>query len=141
MKSESVSHSVVSSSLQHHGLYSPPGSSFHGILHARILEWVAISFSRGSSWPRHRNRVACITGKFFTIWATQTYLKGTFIQGEISPPKERRMWVDIILRKGYSISGMCVVLEGRKKGGFITKYLFLQEKRKVFWGNSHPECP
>ena len=31
---------------------NPPGSSFHGILQARTLEWVAISFSRGSSWPR-----------------------------------------------------------------------------------------
>ena len=35
--------------------YSPPGSSVCGILQARILEWVAISFSRGSSWPRNRN--------------------------------------------------------------------------------------
>ena len=34
---------------------SPPGSSVHGILQARILEWVAIPFSRGSSWPRNRN--------------------------------------------------------------------------------------
>ena len=31
---------------------NPPGSSFHGILQARALEWIAISFSRGSSWPR-----------------------------------------------------------------------------------------
>ena len=31
---------------------SPPGSSIHGILQARLLEWVAIAFSRGSSWPR-----------------------------------------------------------------------------------------
>ena len=35
--------------LQPHGLYSPPGSSVHGLFQARILEWVAISFSRGSS--------------------------------------------------------------------------------------------
>ena len=42
--------SVVSNSLQPHGLY-PPGSSVHGILQARILEWVAIHFSRGSSQP------------------------------------------------------------------------------------------
>ena len=49
---ESVSHSVVSSSLQTHGLCSPPGSFVHGILQARILEWVAIPFSRVSSQPR-----------------------------------------------------------------------------------------
>ena len=35
----------------------------------RILEWVAYSFSRGSSWPRNRTRVSCITGGFFTNWA------------------------------------------------------------------------
>ena len=37
---------------------SPPGSSVHGIFQARILEWVAISFSRGSSWPRDRTQVS-----------------------------------------------------------------------------------
>ena len=51
--------------------YSPPGSSCHGILQARILEWVAISFSRGSSWPRDSTRVSCAAGKFFTVWATR----------------------------------------------------------------------
>ena len=50
---------------------SLPGSSVHGILQVRILEWVAISFSRGSSQPRNWTRVSCITGKFFTTWATQ----------------------------------------------------------------------
>ena len=45
--------------------YSPPGSSVHGILQVRILEWVAISFSRGSSQPRDRTRVSCIAGGFF----------------------------------------------------------------------------
>ena len=46
---------------------SPPGFSVHGILQARILEWVAISFSRGSSQPRDRTQVSCIAGRFFTI--------------------------------------------------------------------------
>ena len=49
--------------------WSPPGSSVHGILQARILEWVAISFSRGSSWRRDRTWVSCIAGRFFTIWS------------------------------------------------------------------------
>ena len=48
MKNESESHSVMSDSLRPHGL-KMPGSSVHGILQARVLEWVAISFSRGSS--------------------------------------------------------------------------------------------
>ena len=50
---------------------SQPGSFGHGILQARILEWVDISFSKGSSWPRFRTQVSCIEGKFFTVWATR----------------------------------------------------------------------
>ena len=48
---------------------SPPGSSVHGILQARILEWVATLFSRESSWPRNWAWVSCIADRFFTIWA------------------------------------------------------------------------
>ena len=48
---------------------SLPGSSVHGILQARILEWVAIPFSRVSSWPRDQTQVSCIAGRFFTTWA------------------------------------------------------------------------
>ena len=44
---------------------SPPGSSIHGIFQARVLEWVAISFSRGSSWPRDRTWVSRIAGRHF----------------------------------------------------------------------------
>ena len=47
------------------------GSSVHGILQTRMLEWVAISFSRGSSWPRNRTRASCIAGRWFTNWATK----------------------------------------------------------------------
>ena len=50
---------------------SLPGSSLHGILQARILEWVAISFSRGSSQLRDRTWVSCIAGKCFNLWATR----------------------------------------------------------------------
>ena len=46
---------------------SPPGSFVHGILQARILEWVAILFSRASSLPRDQIQVFCIAGRFFTI--------------------------------------------------------------------------
>ena len=44
---------------------SLPGSSVHGISQARILEWVAISFSKGSSLPRDRTQVPCIAGRIF----------------------------------------------------------------------------
>ena len=45
------------------------GSSVYGILQARILEWIAVPFSRGSSWPRDRSPVSCIANGFFIIWA------------------------------------------------------------------------
>ena len=48
---------------------SPPGFSVHGILQARIPEWVAISFSRGSSWPRDWTRVTHIADRLFSAWA------------------------------------------------------------------------
>ena len=47
------------------------GSSIHAIFQARVLEWIAISFSRGSSRPRNRTRVSRIAGRRFTIWATR----------------------------------------------------------------------
>ena len=50
---------------------SLPGSSVYGIFQARILEWVAISFSRRSSPPRDWTQVSCIVDRRFTIWATR----------------------------------------------------------------------
>ena len=49
---------------------SPLGSSVHGILQARILVWVVIPFSRGSSHPRDRTQVCHTASRFFTTWAT-----------------------------------------------------------------------
>ena len=51
-----------------------PGSSVHGISQARILEWVTILFSRGSSWPRDQTWDSCIAGRFFTLWTTREAL-------------------------------------------------------------------
>ena len=47
-----------------------PGTSVHGILQVRILKWVAIPFSRESSWPRDQTEISRMAGRFFTIWAT-----------------------------------------------------------------------
>ena len=58
----------MSDSLWSHGL-GLPGSPVHGILQARVLEWVAVPFSRGSSQPRDWTQVSRIAGSFFTIWA------------------------------------------------------------------------
>ena len=52
---------------------SLPGSSIHGIFQASVLEWVAISFSRGSFQPRDRTQVSRIVGRRFTLWATRAW--------------------------------------------------------------------
>ena len=49
---------------------SPPGSSVHGILQARILEWIFVPFSRGSSWCSDWTWISSLTGRFFTLWTT-----------------------------------------------------------------------
>ena len=58
----------------------PMDYTVHGILQARILEWVAIPFSRGSFWPRNRTGISCTAGDFFNSWATREaprpYCKG-----------------------------------------------------------------
>ena len=51
--------------------YSLLGSSVHGILHARILEWLTIPFSRRSSQPKDQTQISFIAGRFFTIWVTR----------------------------------------------------------------------
>ena len=58
---------------------SLPDSSVHGVLQARILEWVAISSSRGSSLPRDWSQVSCTAGRFFTVWATSEAQLLTYI--------------------------------------------------------------
>ena len=73
---------------------SPPGSSVHGILQARILEWVAISFSRGSSWPRDRTQVSRIAGRCFNLWATRESLEQVaypFSSGSSQPRSQTRV--------------------------------------------------
>ena len=73
LENESISCSVLSDSCDPMG-YSLSGPSVHGILQARRLEWVAIPFSRGSSWPRDWTQFSHITGRFFTVWATRQAL-------------------------------------------------------------------
>ena len=80
------------------GIFPTQGSN-PGLLHCRwilyqlshqrsprILEWVAYPFSRGSSQPRNRTRVSCITGRFFTNRAIREALRGTTLRGTIIPP-------------------------------------------------------
>ena len=68
---------------------SPTGSSVHGILQARILEWGAISFSRGSSQPRDWTRVSHITGRHYNLWATMLNHKSFSTYIHISGPTQK----------------------------------------------------
>ena len=83
--------------------YSPPGSSVQGILQARVLEWVANSFSRGSSQLRDRTYISCIAGRFVTVWATRKtpqfsdilkiqLLMGRKLWHTDTPPPTRRLF-------------------------------------------------
>ena len=55
---------------------SLPGFSIHGIFQARVIEWVAISFSRGSSWSGDRTQVSHNASRCFTLWATREATNG-----------------------------------------------------------------
>ena len=78
--------------------YGPePGSSVHGILQARILEWVAMLSSRGFFQPRDRIQISFIAGRFFTIRATRM-LK--------NPPAVRETWVRFLGREDPLEEGM-----------------------------------
>ena len=86
---------------------SPPGSSIHGTLQARILEGVAIPFSRGSSWPRDWTWISCISVRFFTIWATREaprrldWVAISFSRGSSQP--RAQTWVSYTTDKFFTI--------------------------------------
>ena len=67
---------------------SPPGSFVHGILQARILEWVAISFSRGSSQPRDQTQVSHTAGRYFNHWATHLSFSKYFKKIKMLEPSQ-----------------------------------------------------
>ena len=77
---------------------NPPGYSIHGILQTRILDWVAISFSRGSSRSRDRTGASCIAGRCFTIWVTREANQGNSMckmhrgSGELGILKHLYQW-------------------------------------------------
>ena len=89
---------------------SPPGSSVHGILQARILEWAAIPFSSRSPLPRDWNWLSCIAGRFFTVWATREaklWHKCTYPQHRNRLERAQRtdLWSPRWERDGLGLSG------------------------------------
>ena len=87
-----LSHSVMSNSCNPIDC-SLPSSSVHGILQARILEWVVISFSRGSSQPRDWAQVSCIAVRLFTNWAMrEAQDHGPLIHYHTTPKPYAVLW-------------------------------------------------
>ena len=75
--------------------YSPPGSSVHGILQARTLEWVAISFSRGSSQAKDRTLIFALAGRFFTTEPPGR--PSMAVETEFHTPRTRSLEQDAVL--------------------------------------------
>ena len=117
---------------------SLPGSSVRGSLKERMMEWVDIAFSRGSSWPRVWTWVSCISGKFFNFWANMEQLwMNSVSQISMSPRTQNvtlfgnKIFADIIkVRVKMSIkwtqNPMRVSLdrkrytETHREGGYVT---------------------
>ena len=125
-----------------------PGSSVHGILQVRILEWVAISLSRGSSRPRNWTWVSCIAGRFFTDWAMREALS---IMEEIKKAvSSREDWA--ITRRREDTFAECLLSASHQNAhaplGYFLQSLLEMRKlsfREVEWlDQSHQilrECP
>ena len=91
-----VSCSVMSDSLQAHGLKPAGLLSVHGILQARLLEGLPFPSPGESSWPRDQTQVSCIVGRFFTIWAMR--------EAQINYHRLRQTWIETE-RNGVKLEG------------------------------------
>ena len=106
------------------------GSSVHEILQSRILEWVAISFSRGSSRPRNRTQVFCTGGILFTHWATE---EAKYINQHnhvsITLIYKSRFWAGFDLWFSLLTSDLKVLLIKKKKKVYGYKWKWLSHVR------------
>ena len=87
----------------------PMDSTVHRILQARILEWVAVPFSRGSSQPRDQTQVSHIAGRFFTSWATrEMQLTPMFLLNVNHMQTLKKLWVkrDMIFQNWIAFSNL-----------------------------------
>ena len=117
---------------------SPSGSSVHGSLQTRILEWVIISFSRGSSWPRNWTRVSCIAARLFTNWATREddpWVENVSLSRKWQPPPECLLGE---FHGQRSLVGYCP--RGHEESDWLTLSLSLSsiKSSKIVWGRVLP---
>ena len=79
--------------------------TIHGLLQARILEWVAISYSRESSQPRDQTQVSCIAGGLFTSWATrEAQIDKMWIKVLVVEDKKQYIWIKLTILEGLECS-------------------------------------
>ena len=115
---------------------SPPGFSVQGILQGRILEWVAIPFSRGSSWPRDQTRVSCFADGFFTFWATREAL---FLIFHLIAPASFQCFKTLLQNShwnwklpNYHYKGTKSLVERRRQGARTIAYVnYLRASEKT----------
>ena len=117
---------------------SPPGSSIHGILQARILEWVAISSSRGSSWPSDRTQVSCIGRQILYHWAIkEALLSSIYMQISCSCPRpawRRGMDVQNVNGGGHSSQENRSLAKFGNSWGILAKW----NSPPCLWGRPNP---
>ena len=109
---------------------NPPGSSVHWILQTRMLEWVAIPFSRGSFWPRDWTQVSYTAGRFFTSWATRE-VGGIYVNTVCQPLLPAWLWGFLMCSLGCFFRGnseshscrFCVSMGGGKFRIFLHYHL------------------
>ena len=117
---------------------SLPGFSLHGILQARIPEWVAISFSRGSSQPRDQTNTSCLEGEFFPRILSNTYsffkanhsILGLFLLEHFLSKNPIKVYPLRLLRLNKLPNAALQTLENNAK-------LFVQPVRPVSWATFH----
>ena len=103
--------------------YSQPGFSVYGISQAKILEWVAIPFSTGSSWPRDQTWVSRIAGRFFTVWTTIGALR--MLESEDNP-SDLAQW-----ELSFPFQAECVKIQQTSSKEYALGSLYVQSARKI----------
>ena len=113
----------------------------HGIFQARILEWAAISFSRGSSWPRDQTQVSRTVGRCFTIWATREVPKRLLMKVKVESEK---VGLNLNIQKTKIMaSGPITSWEKMGKQWKQCQTLFLgapKQCQTLFWGAYDGGC-
>ena len=101
-------------------------SSDHEILQARILEWVAIHFSRGSSWPSDWTQVSWFAGRFFTLWATTEALAFSWNKPKSFPVEGLHL---AVLLCGFSSPQLFLALRYLHKCPFLQEVFHITQTR------------